>query len=69
MLSGDNKYNVWGLHFYNKNRNAIEKDFDKDIDAILNDKNTVIENMLDKKLAAHIDIGKMINTLTDDRKE
>ena len=69
MLSGDNKYNVWGLHFYNKNRNAIEKDFDKDIDAILNDKNTVIENMLDKKLAAHIDIGKMIDTLTDDRKE
>lgn len=69
LLNGDNEYNVWGLHFYNKNRNAIEKDFDKDIDAILNDKNTVIENMLDKKLAAHIDIGKMIDTLTDDRKE
>ena len=75
VLSGDNEYNVWGVHFFNKNRNALEKDFDKDINDLLNDDNivkktsNVIEKVFDKKLAAHIDVGKMIDTLRDDKKQ
>ncbi|MBR1844449.1 MAG: DEAD/DEAH box helicase family protein [Lachnospiraceae bacterium] len=74
MLSGDNEYNIWGVHFYNKKRNALEKDFDKDIENLLADKNikktsNVIETVLSKKLAAHIDIGKMMDTLDNLNKE
>ena len=66
MLSGDNKYTVWGLCFFNKNRNNIKKDFDKDIDILLKNNimsykksNKTLNKNLNKKLAAHIDIGKM----------
>ena len=66
VISGDNKYNVWGLHFFNKNRNAIEKDFDKDMDELLKNNavktkktNKAFDKALNKELAAHIDIEKM----------
>ncbi len=36
---------------------------------VLNITNNIIEKAFNKKLAAHIDIGKMIDTLTDDRNE
>lgn len=70
MLSGDNEYNVWGVHFFNKNRNSIEKDFDKDIDDLLNNNiikkpRNIIEKMQDKKLAAGVNIGNMIDKLDD----
>ena len=63
-------YGVWGLHFYNENRNIIEKDFDKDFDVILNSNNNqkpsnIIKKVLDKKLAAHVDVGKIANVLDD----
>ena len=63
LLCEDNKYNIWGVHFYNKSRNAIEKDFDNDIDALLGNKvdSSKKTNILDKKLAAHIDVGKILN--------
>ena len=54
MLSGDNKYNVWGLCFFNKNRNII--------------KHKTLNKNLNKKLAAHIDLEKMSDLLNNKNK-
>ena len=70
MLGGDNNYNVWGVHFFNKNRNALEKDFEMDFNNLIENKvitrkNSIIKKEPDKKLAAHIDINEMFDTLKE----
>ncbi len=72
MISGDNNYNVWGLCFFNKNRNLVLKDFDKDIDVLLKSSiknykksNKLLDKTLNNKLAAHIDIEKITDVLKD----
>ena len=73
MLGEDNNYSIWGVHFYNTNRNSLIKDFDKDIDKIIKGneaKNNGIDKILSKELAAQIDVGKIAKHLKtkDDKK-
>ncbi len=65
-------YGVWGVRFYNKSRNTKEKDFENDMKKLLyNDDNKLTENIvratLNKKIAAHVNIGVMISKIKDDK--